>query len=301
VNDSRTPTSHARLKAYDVALTLQGTRKLAGVVLGTPKETSDSMDGDQVFSLTMAGFEVGFRVSHIAAFDLKVCEPDADGCSVINDPALKDFDQIPVKVGARVIGVLERGREAMQRSVRDHMRPLEDSILVSAEEPLTRFLPALKGEPYRLVVMGPEIKGIVTRSDVGKLPVRLMAFTLVTHLELVLADLIRARYADSADWLALLHHKQRRTVEGRWRRRKKENLHIPFLDLTDLDHKITVVGKLLDLPDLGTELKPIVKLRNSLDHAADFVEACNGVNNLLDRLHLLQHWTHELSSEAPGR
>ena len=64
-------------------------------------------------------------------------------------------------------------------------------MLVSAEEPLPKFLPTLVSSPYRLVVRGVEIRGIVTLSDVAKLPVRLMAFTLAIHVEVVLADVIR--------------------------------------------------------------------------------------------------------------
>lgn len=181
------------------------------------------------------------------------------------------------------------------------MRSIDDSILVSAEEPLPRFLPTLEASPYRLVVNGVEIKGIVTLSDVAKLPVRLMAFTLVTHLEMILAETIRKGFSNDADWLALLHPKQRKTIEGRLKRRRKENLHLFPLEVSDLGHKITVVGKLRGKTHFEEHLKPIVELRNSLDHASDFVEACRGVKCFLERLRLVEQWIDAFRDEVAKR
>ena len=129
--------------------------------------------------------------------------------------------------------VLERKTDLGHGTARNVMRGLDDSMLVSAEECLPKFLPFLQDCPYRLVVKGTEIQGIVTLSDVAKLPVRLMAFTLVTHLEMLMARVIREKYQTDADFLAQLHPRQRPTVNGRLKSRKKENLLISALDLSD--------------------------------------------------------------------
>jgi len=259
------------------------------------------MNHNDILGVTMAGLEAGFKVLHIAAFDLSVCSPDSDVRAVLSDPLMKDFDHIPVREGTRIVGVLERDTRPAMGSVQHHMRSLDDSILVSAEEPLPKFLPTLKDSPYRLVVNGPEIRGIVTLSDVAKLPVRLLAFTLVTHLEVVLADRIRKEPSSDAHWLSLLRPKQRRTVEGRLKKRKQENLHLFPLEVTDLSHKITVVGKLRCATDFEEQLEPIVKLRNSLDHASDFVEVCGGLTGFLERLGRVEHWIDALKYDSTGQ
>lgn len=252
------------------------------------------MNGTDILSVTMAGLEAGFRVSHIAAFDLETCAPDAKVGEVLTVKELEDFDQIPVKSDGRIIGVLER-REELEGSAGETMRPLDDSILVSAEQPLPQFLPTLGSCPYRLVVRGPEIRGIVTPSDIGKLPVRLMAFTLVAHLELLMAEVIRQNCHTDSELLDKLHPKQRVTIEGNLNKRKKENLVISALELTNLSHKITVVGEILNLPDFKKQLKPVKDLRNSVAHAADFVGDCGGVRGFLEHLKLAEHWIGELS------
>jgi CBS domain-containing protein len=259
------------------------------------------MNHNDILGVTMAGLEAGFKVLHIAAFDVKVCGPDTDVRDVLRDPLLNDFDHIPVREGTRIIGVIERDARSAVGSVKNHMRSLDDSILVSAEEPLPKFLPTLKASSYRLVVNGPEIRGIVTLSDVAKLPVRLLAFTLVTHLEVVLADKIRKAHRSDDGWFSLLHPKQLKTVRGRLKKRKKENLHLFPLEVTDLSHKITIVGKLRGATDFEQQLQPIVKLRNSLDHAADFVEVCGGVTGFLEHLALVEHWIHTLKVDGSGK
>ena len=254
------------------------------------------MSSNDILGITMAGLEAGFKVLHIAASPLKTCEADSDVAGVLKDSELRDFDQIPAREGAHIVGVLERTPAVSGGAVRNHMRRLDDSILVSAEEPLPKFLPTLEASPYRLMVKGPEIQGIVTLSDVPKLPVRLMAFTLVTHLEMVMADVIRRECGSDEACLGLLHPKQQKTVQSRLKRRKKQNLHLSLLDLTDLSHKITAVGKLRGLTGFDTALEVVVELRNSLDHASDFVEACGGVRAFLQRLSVVEHWIDALST-----
>ena len=207
----------------------------------------------------MAGLEAGFQVLHITNLELSTCTADSDAGKVLNDPSQKDFDYIPVKSSNnRIVGVLERGSLNPSGSVRDHMRPLDDSMLVSAEEPLPKFLPTLVSSPFRLVVCGIEIRGIVTLSDVPKLPVRLLAFTLVAHLEAVLADVIRKECNHDEEWLALLDKRQRGQIEKRLENRRKQNIHLlSLIEVTDLSHKITVVGKLRRLPDFENNLGPI--------------------------------------------
>ena len=68
------------------------------------------MSGNDILGTTMAGLEAGFKVSHIAAFDLKTCLPDAEASSILDNHLLKDFDQIPVKDGARIIWWCWSGR-----------------------------------------------------------------------------------------------------------------------------------------------------------------------------------------------
>ena len=80
-----------------------------------------------------------------------------------------------------------------------------------------------------------------------------------------------------------------------------KNIHLSPIEVTDLGHKITVVGKLRRLLNFESEPRPILQLRNSLAHAADFVEECKSVKVLLERLRLVEHWIDALKYDGIGK
>jgi hypothetical protein len=254
---------------------------------------------NDILGITLAGLEAGFKVSHIAAFDLEVCAPDMSAGNVLNDPRLKDFDHIPVRDGTRIVGVLERVSLKGTGIVRDYMHRLHGEMLVSAEEPLPKFLPTLADSPYRLVVQGTKVEGIVTISDVAKLPVRLLAFTSVAHLEAAITKAIRSDCSDDDEkWLSLLG-RQRTGIEKRLKERRKQNIHLLSpIEVAYLSEKITVVSRLRRLARLENDRKLITDFRNSLAHDGDFVMECKGIGGLLERLRLVKDWIDELNYDA---
>ena len=159
---------------------------------------------ENIFQFTMSGLTAGLRVVHIAALQLMTCEVNQEVTEVLEDNALSGFDYIPVLSRKRIIGIFERKCARGDGTVRENMHALDDSLLVAADEPLTSFVPSLKISPFRLVVKGTEIKGIVTRSDLIKLPVRLVAFTQICHLEMEMTTLIKARCKDDDVWVKQL-------------------------------------------------------------------------------------------------
>jgi hypothetical protein len=132
------------------------------------------------------------------------------------------------------------------------MRLLDDSLLVSSDEPLTKFVPLLKKNSYRLVLVGTEIKGIVTRSDIGKSPVRLLAFTLVSHLETAMTELIREHCPDDQSLFACVGEQRQKKLEGRLKKRRSQNLVLGALELADLSDKRAALHAIFKLsPSAG--------------------------------------------------
>lgn len=252
--------------------------------------------GDNILRATMAGLESGLRVLHIATYPLEVRESSDSAAEVLSDPSLKDYDRIPVRENGRVVGVLERKPGMAQGPCKQSMRRLDESILISAEEPLTKVLPLLQDSAYRLVLRGPEIRGIVTRSDIIKLPVRLVAFTLITHLEMVMAEVIQTRCPSAEQWLQLLSPGRQQKMNEKFAALKGENLHLPLLEFTDFCDKRTILKKLMDLGnDFEDALVGVEELRNTLAHAGGFAQDANKLNEFLNRLRLTQKWIDYLS------
>jgi hypothetical protein len=78
-------------------------------------------------------------------------------------PTFDGIDQIPLFEGERIVAVWERGCKSK--------RKLDDSLLVSTDAPLWEFIHTVHEQPYRLVVQKTKIDGIVTWSDLLKVPV----------------------------------------------------------------------------------------------------------------------------------
>jgi hypothetical protein len=167
-------------------------------------------------------------------------------------------------------------------------------MLISADEPLVRMLPLLRESAYRLVLRGPEIRGIVTRSDVIKLPVRLVAFALITHLEMLMAQITQTR-CPQEQWFQLLSAGRQQKVQEKFASYKGENLHLPLLEFTDFCDKRTIVKHLLGLGnDFKQALVEIEELRNTLAHAGGYAQDINRLNEFLDRLLLTEKWIDRL-------
>jgi hypothetical protein len=89
---------------------------------------------------SLAGLNEGLRVKHIAAFPLLTCCTTDDLDQVLSRPDLDGIDQIPITDGGRIVALWEHSREWKRR-------PLDDSILVSADAPLWHFIHTVHEQP----------------------------------------------------------------------------------------------------------------------------------------------------------
>jgi hypothetical protein len=244
---------------------------------------------------SLAGLNEGLRVKHIAAFPLLTCCAADDLGEVRSRPDLEGIDQIPITDDGRIVALWEHSGEWQRR-------PLDDSILVSADAPLWHFIHTVHEQPYRLVVEQTRITGIVTWSDLLKVPVLVLAFSLLAELELAMNGRILERYADDT-WVKLLDNDEQKRIRGRRRKLEKENLVLPTIELADLWHKAKVLRGIFGAGrDFEAELEKVVKLRNDVDHVKDMVRGDADLKGFVEHLETAETWLHVLkSSEALGR
>lgn len=256
--------------------------------------TTPSLDS---FGITMQGLEAGLRVQHIAAFDLRTCSPNDLVSEALSACELSDFDQIPVRDdGGHVVGVLIRTKVPCAGKVSDVMCHLDESLLISGEATLISFIRIAGTAPYKLVLNQDGIKGIVTRSDLLKLPVRLLAFAGVTHLETLMFDVIRARFKFGDDaWLNLLKSKRRDKIREKEQKLKRSRMDLDLLELTDFCDKRELVKSAFGLgEDFAEELKQAEHLRNQIAHAATFISSDATARDFAIKLQKNEHWIARL-------
>ncbi len=251
----------------------------------------------RVFEETMRGLETGLTVAHIACFSLRTCDIFENAKTVLSKPALDDYDQIPVLCDSRVVGVLERTSNPQSGQVQEYMRTLQETLLVSAEGPLMSFIKVADASFYRLVVRATEICGIVTRSDLLKLPVRLLVFGMITHLESLMADFIREECpGDNQKWLRYLSEDRQRKIIDKQAWLKKQKVDPELLELTEFCDKRDIVRKLRGLKsEFVKDLKEVESIRNSLFHAGEFIPYDNGVRTFVSCMMKIELWIESLS------
>lgn len=250
-----------------------------------------------ILGQTLRGLEAGFQVRHIASFDLAWCDVDDDLDSVVGNPRFEGFDHIPVRRGFEIVGVIEPSRTGDAGRIEDAMQPIVDSMLVSGDEPLAWLVRRITDVPYRLVVTGSTINGIVTRSDVHKLPVRLLTFAMVTHLEMTMATMIRQRCPTDPEWFGLLKDGRQAKVKEKYERQRADRIDPSLLELTDFCDKRRIVKMLYGLSrEFESHLIQIEKLRNSVAHAASYAADAGELACFVRRFKLAERWISELEA-----
>lgn len=138
----------------------------------------------------LSSIERGLTVSLVATFepDLVCCQTNAQIGDLLETPIFRPFDYLPVTVEGRIVGLLPlaqlRTGNTNHRNAGDEMLPLDERRLISADVGILTFIEqADEQHACRLVVRGTRIDGIVTLSDLQKLPVRPALFLFITHLE----------------------------------------------------------------------------------------------------------------------
>ena len=222
--------------------------------------------------------------------DLTTC-PEGDRVEdVIRDTRESDYDYVPVTRGEHqdeIIGVLKT-KPDRTGYVRDELEPLSELLLIGGDASILDFVRQADKHPYRLVLAGTRICGLVTLSDLQKLPARAALFGLMTDLELVLQETI-SRAFDPPQWRQILSESRRENLRRKISEATQGGVLINDEVLyTELCDKLDIARELPDVVLSRKQKKRLVKLRDQLAHANEFtaseksaLRACRAVRDAL--------------------
>jgi hypothetical protein len=128
------------------------------------------------------------------------------------------FDFLPVTEAAtgpmKIVGLLEvalyKRSATTDALVGEVMRPLSEENLIGADASILAFVRDADRRKCRLVVSGHEIGGLISLSDLQRLPVRAALFGLVTYFEILMASAIRWEFDGSEGWLEYVSEDRQR-------------------------------------------------------------------------------------------
>ncbi len=235
--------------------------------------------------------------------ELVDCEVNDILEDVLSREAAEPFDHLPVRLGRQYVGILslykarrdDGGSMSVGRAVENVMQPLNEDCLISAETGLLSFVVDADRAPCRLVVRGTRVDGIVTLSDLQKLPVRSALITLVTHLELLMTAVIKNAFPNDETFFDYITSEQRRDkAKATWARQNLEGLDLDVSQALDFCDKRDLLTKIEALPwsnrKISSELKKIEDLRNSLAHVSNYAGTRKRAYATIEAVRKMQDW-----------
>lgn len=246
----------------------------------------------ELFEDTIAHLERSLNVAHVATSGLEVAHWNQRISEIRPWASERAFNNVPVRADDRIVGVVENINGDLAASpdgvppeapadadrVSAVARRLSSDMLIEGRLPLGEVLDELLKPPhYRLVIDGGRLDAIVTPSDLGKLPMRVLAYTAVAHLESTMMDAIRHVYPSDEDAVAHLCDGAQTQILRDLRRMHAKNLDPELLEVANLQQKGLILAaagvfeaRELTVADEFAELYD--GLRNPLMHAASFVD-----------------------------
>lgn len=263
---------------------------------------------------TLLAFQESLPVHLIATArsDFRTCLPDEALSKVVERTRVDSFDFLPVmrpgpRGGETVAGVLDVAASmsgvAAGQAVRDHMQPLGEGHLIGADASILTFIRDADRHPFRFVVSGREINGLVSVSDLQRLPVRAALFAIVTQLEMTMADVVRRRFSQPDAWMRLLSQGRAEKARKNIASAKSEDTLVDRLLYTEFCDKVTIIEKAKIVLGDGSvkkgrfqrDMKDIQNLRDNLAHANDYAATRDAAKNVCECVRKMDGWISSLA------
>jgi hypothetical protein len=235
--------------------------------------------------------------------DFRTCTPEDELQQVVSGN-LEKFDFMPV-IGSKgvILGLVKLSGYfsivAPAGKVCNFMEPLGEKHLIGANASILDFIREAKENPFRFVISQNGIVGLVSLSDLEKFPVRPVLFSLVTALEMKMADTIRQVFPSAENWLCHLGEARRQKLEDEMAKAKSETgivdplLYTQFADKRDVIKKALLKG-CAERSAFDQTLKKIQDLRDRIAHANEYAntpgkaaEVCSTVESVFEIDHLM--------------
>ncbi|WP_066304095.1 hypothetical protein [Bacillus sp. FJAT-29814] len=231
--------------------------------------------------VAMSGYE---KLRHIyennltvelLAENLTTCNVDDQARDVKNTMSQKDYDIFGVRDKDRVIGFVKRDDLNSDQKIENFVRKFSADDLISDSTSLIDLLDIFQDKEFIFILERNSVSKIVTVADLQKQPIRMLAFSLISLLEMYLLSLIKGYYSNES-WIPLLSESRLDMAKKLMEARMENNEALTLLDNTQLGDKGTIVQKTQELVDkLGFEsksqcrdfFKKIEKLRNNTAHS----------------------------------
>ena len=260
-----------------------------------PRAGDERTRAGDTFETLHSGLTVELISTHRR--DLKTCSLDDSLADVVTRNT-EHYDHLPVtEKGGRIVGLLRAADFADKPPpvgcVRDRYCRLSEEHFIGADASILGFIRRADCRPCRLVVSGTGIVGLVTLSDLQKLPVRAALFALVTGLEISMFEAIKKEFP-GGEWRSCLSSGRLDKITEEIDKSKDLNNSVDDLLFTQFCDKRDILTRLSCFSSRKKEVRNRLneiqkKLRDKLAHANNYAatpnaarEVCAVVRSLLE-------------------
>ena len=230
--------------------------------------------------------------------DLRTCRREETASAVMAQNT-EHFSFLPVMdEEERFLGLYRAARwfseEAPPERIGDDFEPFSEELVIGADASIIDFVTNADERETRLVVSGNRVAGLVSVSDLQQLPVRAALFTLITRLEMAMAERIEKQWDgdESTGWFELLSKNRRACIVAAISKAKDEDGFVSEIAFSQLADKAAIICKKGLIPrsvtSMNRDFKAIGKLRDDIAHANYYAvspaaarKACETVRTIL--------------------
>lgn len=240
--------------------------------------------------------------------DFATCRLDESIAEVLARNEADRFDHLPVRHAdsGAILGVLctvDLAEGPGRSVVGDCYQPLHEALLIGAEASILDFARAAQQRPFRFIVDGQHISGLVSLSDLQQLPVRAALFAMITQLEMSMAEVIASVLPDGS-WRRYLSEGRQQKLDSQWASARSEGnqmapiLYTQFCDKANLIRELRDPLGLNSVPaaDIRRDLSQLEKLRNHLAHGNEFAASRAEAAAVCGLIHTMDLWLQRLAT-----
>lgn len=221
-------------------------------------------------------------VKYIAEFDLETIIPEEKESNIREIMDDKDFDIMPIESNNKIIGYVEKNdlSDKDDNKCLQKKKDIVPSDLIPESTSLINLFSLFKNRNWFFVLYGGEIRGIVTKGDLRKIPIRMYLFALINLIEMHLTKKIK-EYCPTKDDLYNISENRMKKAEEILKEKqcKNEALDIydclQFCDKKDIsleNKEIFCKINIMSKKEMEQFLNNVINLRNKLAHGNDIVD-----------------------------
>ncbi|MEH2565138.1 hypothetical protein [Bradyrhizobium sp. AZCC 2289] len=270
-----------------------------------------NLDGSgEIFETLHSGLKV--KLIATPRSDFRTCHANEHVSAVLRRN-IDSYDFIPVvSDGAggsqHIIGLFHAANytdhEGIGDRIQDHFNSLSEDFIIGADASILDFIKDADAKPCRLVVSGSNIIGLVSLSDLQKLPVRAVLFALITGFEITMMEAIKRTYKSETHWMNSLSLERRQNVEYQKSKSEEADAIVDTLLFTQFADKKTLVKKQLPKtrPKKSFEkaLRTIESLRNKIAHANEYANTPTHARSVCKTVRELLQFRLEIAGLQPN-